>query len=86
MKNSSVSQMADNMLKEKRHLEQQHENRRQHVWSTAWAATASSWACKQPEVATSWADACLSDFDKRFPAPKGPDLNDILRINVKREL
>lgn len=46
-----------------------HEEARKQVWSSAWSATANANDCKNKEVATSWADHALAEFDKRFPRP-----------------
>lgn len=40
---------------------------RSQVWLAAWVAVATANDCKQPKVATTWADHCLADFDRRFP-------------------
>jgi len=45
---------------------------RDRVWLLAWIHVATSSSCLKPGVASSWADSCLADFDKRFPAAKEP--------------
>jgi hypothetical protein len=62
-----------------------HEEQRQFVWTTAWAACVKydmgSWADRQlkgetidPANATRCADLALADFDKRWPKPKATTL------------
>lgn len=40
---------------------------REWVWANAWAFVAAADTCRDLKVATAWADACLRDFDARFP-------------------
>lgn len=42
---------------------------REQVWLAAWLAVARASNSTKDEAATSWADACLREFDKRFPQP-----------------
>ncbi|CAL9998187.1 hypothetical protein VPHD479_0383 [Vibrio phage D479] len=46
--------------------EARHEEQRRDVWVRAWTSTANANDCREKDVATSWADTCLSEFDKRF--------------------
>lgn len=46
---------------------------RTQVWLTAWIAVATSASCMSSDVATTWADRCLRDFDARFTAAKQPE-------------
>lgn len=43
---------------------------REEVWLSAWLGVATSSNCTKMAVPTEWADKCLEDFDKRFPAEK----------------
>lgn len=46
---------------------------REQVWITAWCAVASASNCTGSRYAASWADDCLSEFDKRFAAIQPTD-------------
>lgn len=70
---SIVQQLA----KMQSNIEQQHENKRKHVWTMAWCAVASAWNAESSAVATKWADAALKEFDQRFPKPQ-VDFNKLL--------
>lgn len=39
---------------------------RAQIWLNTWLSVAVTQGCVKPEVATSWADCCLKDFDERF--------------------
>ncbi|AAQ64166.1 hypothetical protein KVP40.0095 [Vibrio phage KVP40] len=45
-----------------------HELQRRDVWLKAWCHTANANDCKETSTATSYADACLAAFDRRFEA------------------
>lgn len=50
---------------------------REAVWLTAWCVVATSNSCTSKAVAANWADACLAEFDTRFPAkPETPNAHD----------
>ncbi|WP_172352661.1 hypothetical protein [Mesorhizobium sp. NZP2298] len=40
---------------------------RERAWLDTWIAVATASNCNSATVATSWADICLKEFDKRFP-------------------
>ena len=44
----------------------EHELQRRHLWASVWASTANANDCKSPQVATTWANKALEDFDKKF--------------------
>lgn len=39
---------------------------RERAWLDTWVAVATASNCNSAAVATSWADICLKEFDKRF--------------------
>lgn len=41
---------------------------REQVWLTAWCMVATADNCTHKAAPTRWADECLQEFDKRFPA------------------
>lgn len=43
---------------------------REWVWANAWAHIAAADTCPDAKIASSWADACLREFDARFPQGK----------------
>ena len=43
---------------------------REWVWANAWAHIAADDTCPDAKIASSWADACLREFDARFPQGK----------------
>ena len=43
---------------------------REQVWLAAWLAVAGAANCTRPRYPVEWADDCLAEFDKRFPASK----------------
>lgn len=43
------------------------------VWVKAWVAVASADNSLESGTATHWADKCLADYRKRFPAPTSDD-------------
>lgn len=62
---------------------------RQQVWTNAWCAVANSPDCQEHELATNWADACLTAFDQRFqpkevdtPSGKKPPLSSRSRLGL----
>lgn len=54
---------------------------RAETWAQAWARVAGAITCKLPNAATTWADECVKEFDKRF---KAIDLVDEKQIRVVR--
>lgn len=38
----------------------------EEVWVRAWCFTANATTCHTADIAASWADKCLKDFQKRF--------------------
>ena len=48
-------------------------NTREAVWLQAWLAVANASNSTHIVAANKWADACLAEFDKRFPAPRDPN-------------
>ena len=44
---------------------------REAVWLTAWCMVAAASNCTDKTFPAKWADECLVEFDKRFPAPAG---------------
>ncbi len=45
---------------------------RQEVWVRAWVNVAAATNCRQSDVATTWADKCLTAYDERFPFVSEP--------------
>lgn len=45
--------------------EEKNKKQRRELWARAWVETASASDCKEPEVATRWADKALEAFDER---------------------
>lgn len=56
----------DAKIEARRKAEIAHELKRREVWVAAWTATAQANNCASKDVATSWADECLKQYDKRF--------------------
>jgi hypothetical protein len=50
----------------------EHETLRREAWVRAWVHTAQASNCTNPKSCTTFADACLQDYDERFKPPRPP--------------
>lgn len=49
--------------------ERQHEEMRRNFWCRIYGEVANAFNCAKRDIARSWADGALKDFDAKFPKP-----------------
>ena len=57
-------------------LSKKYDTVRMQVWVEAWTKTAQSSSCIRTGTTTEYTDACLRDFESRFPRPIKEDNRD----------